>query len=272
VIIKFSLADIPALTFAGLRYTLAFLCLLPLTAARTSSASWSSLSSRDWRRLISLGILFYTLTQGAQFLALAYLPAVTVSLILNFTTTAVAIMGVVFLAERPSLFQWTGIGLNLIGILIYFYPAVLPTDQAFGIVVAVIGMAANAASAILGRYVNRMGSISPLLVTTVSMGVGTMLLLVTGIISQGLPALSLSNWAAIGWLALVNTAFAFTLWNKTLNVLSAMESSIINSTMLIQIAVLAWIFLGERVTWQQGMGMLLAGIGVLMVQLRQAKK
>ncbi|HLA42405.1 MAG TPA: EamA family transporter, partial [Aggregatilineales bacterium] len=30
VFIKFGLEDIPALTFAGLRYTLAFLCLLPL--------------------------------------------------------------------------------------------------------------------------------------------------------------------------------------------------------------------------------------------------
>ena len=29
VLIKFGLKDIPALTFAGLRYTLAFLCLLP---------------------------------------------------------------------------------------------------------------------------------------------------------------------------------------------------------------------------------------------------
>jgi drug/metabolite transporter (DMT)-like permease len=46
-----------------------------------------------------------------------------------------------------------------------------------------------------------------------------------------------------------------------------MESSIINSTMLIQIAVLAWIFLGEEITWQEGVGMFLAGLGVLLVQL-----
>ncbi|MDL1890548.1 DMT family transporter, partial [Nitrospirales bacterium NOB] len=34
VLIKQGLKDIPALTFAGLRYTLAFLCLLPLAARR----------------------------------------------------------------------------------------------------------------------------------------------------------------------------------------------------------------------------------------------
>jgi len=138
--------------------------------------------------------------------------------------------------------------------------------------VALIGVLANAGSSILGRYVNRMGAISPLQVTTISMGVGATLLLVTGLVTQGLPDLSMSNWAVIGWLAVVNTAFAFTLWNKTLRVLSAMESSIINSTMLIQIAVLAWVFLGERITWQEGFGMLLAGAGVLIVQLRRQSK
>ena len=269
VIIKVGLADIPALTFAGLRYMGAFLCLLPFALARTASPSVNGMSSRDWMRLILLGILFYTLTQGAQFLALAYLPAVTVSLLLNFSTTAVALMGMAFLAERPRLAQWAGICINLIGIFVYFYPAALPTGQVFGIVVALVGVAANVGSSILGRYVNRMGAISPLQVTTVSMGVGATLLLATGLITQGLPHLSLSNWAAIGWLAIVNTAFAFTLWNKTLRVLSAMESSIINSTMLIQIAVLAWVFLGERVTWQEGIGMFLAGIGVLIVQWKR---
>lgn len=43
----------------------------------------------------------------------------------------------------------------------------------------------------------------------------------------------------------MNTAFAFTSWNATLRRLSAMESSVVNTTMLIQIAVLAWVFLGE---------------------------
>jgi len=45
------------------------------------------------------------------------------------------------------------------------------------------------------------------------------------------------------------------------------ESSIINNTMLIQIAVLAWIFLGERVSGQEAFGMFLAALGVLLVQL-----
>ncbi len=47
-----------------------------------------------------------------------------------------------------------------------------------------------------------------------------------------------------------------------------MESSIINGTMLIQIAILAWIFLGETLTPQAILGMLLGALGALAVQLR----
>jgi drug/metabolite transporter (DMT)-like permease len=48
-----------------------------------------------------------------------------------------------------------------------------------------------------------------------------------------------------------------------------MESSIINNTMMIQIPILAWLFLGEQITWREGIGMVLAGTGILVVQFRR---
>jgi drug/metabolite transporter (DMT)-like permease len=95
------------------------------------------------------------------------------------------------------------------------------------------------------------------------MGVGALVLLISGLVLQGLPPISLQSWAIIVWLALVNTAFAFTLWNKTLRTLPAMESSMINNTMLVQIALLAWIFLGDTITPLEVVGLGLATIGVL---------
>jgi drug/metabolite transporter (DMT)-like permease len=72
-------------------------------------------------------------------------------------------------------------------------------------------------------------------------------------------------------MAVVNTAFAFTLWNRTLQTLSAMESSIINNTMLFQIAMLAWLFLDEPLGWRQILGMVLAVLGTLLVQVRRRR-
>ncbi len=269
VLIKIGLQDIPALTFAGLRYILAFFCLLPLLLRSSSLVSLRRLNRRRWLELVALGFLFYAVTQGTSFLSLAYLPAMSVSLLWNLTTVTVAFMGIWVLAEPLNLLQWGGLVLNLLGIVIYFHPPAFPGSQLLGLVAALVGVLANAGSSILGRAVNRRADIQPLPVTAVSMGVGALVLVTTGVTIQGLPPLSVQHWMIIGWLAVVNTAFAFTLWNRTLRTLTAVESSIINSTMLAQIAVLAWVFLGESLTWQRALGLSLAGLGTVIVQLRR---
>jgi drug/metabolite transporter (DMT)-like permease len=260
--------DIPPLTFAGLRYFLAFLLLLPIALHR---GSLSGLSGAQWRSLGALGVVMYALTQGSQFLALAYLPAQTTSLVLSFSPALVALAGSWLLAERLDPRQWFGIALYLCGALVFFYPADLPRGQTIGLIVVLVGLFANAGAGILGRAVNRGGKVGPLAVTVVSMGVGSMLLLGTGAVVQGIPSLDPSSWAIIVWLAVVNTAFAFTLWNHTLRTLSAMESSIINNTMLIQIAALAWIFLQEPLGARELLGLGLAALGMTAVQLLRAR-
>jgi drug/metabolite transporter (DMT)-like permease len=268
VLIKFGLRDIPALPFAGLRYTLAFLCLLPFAFRSRRLACLRGMPAAAWLRLILLGLLFYSVTQGAQFLSLFYLPAVTVSLLLSFSAILVALLGIFLLGERPTAAQWGGTAVYLAGVLIYFYPVSLPRAEIVGLVVAGTCVLANALSSVLGRHVNRSGDLSPMAVTVVTMGVGAVVLLGGGIAAQGWPHLTPTHWLVILWLAVVNTAFAFTLWNLTLRTLSAMESSILNNTMLFQIAVLAWVFLGERLAARQVAGMVLAVLGTLAVQVR----
>jgi len=272
VLVKIGLVDIPPITFAGLRYMLAFLFLLPIFFHQGEAARLQKLSKREWMQLAVLGLLFYAITQGTNFVGLSYLPAVTVSLLLSFSPVVVALLGILILRERPQLRQWLGIGLCLMGAILYFYPLVLPNGQSIGFMVVLIGVLANALSSILGREVNRSGNIPPLTVTVVSMGVGGLVLLTCGLALQGLPNLSLSNWVIIIWLAAVNTAFAFTLWNQTLRTLSAMESTVINNTMLIQIAILAWLFLGETLSGKEILGMVVAGVGALLVQIRNKLK
>lgn len=271
VLIKIGLKDIPALTFAGLRYTLAWLCLLPLVARSGHLAALRRLSRRDWAQLVMLGLLFYTVNQGTQFLALERLPAVTTSLLLSFTPILVALLGIILLAEKLTSAQWGGIVLYLSGALVYFYPAAIPAGQLVGVGIALACVLANALSTTLGRDVNRAATLPALAVTAVTMGIGAPVMLVSGIAVQGLPALSLQSAIIVGWLAVVNTAFAFTLWNHTQRTLPAIESSVINNTMLIQIAILAWIFLGEVLDPREIAGLVLAGVGTLIVQTRRAK-
>ena len=272
VIIKIGLGEIPPLTFAGLRYTIAFIALLPLAFRKNIKNEIKNLQRSDWVKLVLLGFAFYTFTQGAQFLGLSLLPAVTVSLLLNFTPVIVAVMGIFLLSEKPTPLQWAGSILFIVGVLVYFYPVLLSGDQTLGLIVMGVGVLANAGSAIIGRDLNRSSSLSPITITVISMGIGGIVLLITGIGVQGLPSISLTNVFYLLWLALINTALAFTLWNLTLRTLTAMESSIINGTMLIQIALLAWIFLGEEITTKEGIGMVIAALGAVLVQMKRNAK
>ncbi len=267
VLIKYGLEEIPALTFAGLRYFLAFLILLLVYLRSNYRREIPTINRSKWLHLILLGILLYTLAQGAQFMGLAYLPAVTVNLLLSFTTIVVGILSMILISETPGVWQWVGIMLSLGGALVYFYPIEVSPGKQIGWIAAILAMLTNSISAVMGRSVNRNGDLSPLTITVITMGIGGTLLLITGLFYQGLPVISLTSWLIILWLAVINTAFAFTLWNVTLRVLSAAESSVIINSMMIQIPILAVVFLGETLSPQQIFGLAAALAGILLVQM-----
>jgi drug/metabolite transporter (DMT)-like permease len=268
IIIKWELTEIPPLTFAGLRYSIAFICLLPFVFKKQYVYELKKLDSRMYLKLLWLGILFYFFTQGAQFLGLYFLPAITVSLLLNLTPIIVTVLAIFLISETPTFLQWSGMLLFLGGILVYFYPVIFSESQTLGLIIMVVGVIANALSAVLGRDINRSSKLTPYVVTLISMGIGSLLLLTTGIIMQGLPPLNIKSILYLLWLAIVNTAFAFTVWNFTMRSLTALQSSIINATMLIQIAVLAYFFLGEEISFKEGIGLILTGCGAMLVQLK----
>jgi drug/metabolite transporter (DMT)-like permease len=264
VLIKQGLGNMPALTFAGMRYTLAFLFLLAALLF-TQRKLLAKLSLRQLGVLAVLGLVYYTLAQGALFLGLVYLPANTLSLVLTLSGVTIALAGWLFLQETLSWLQWTGIAISIGGALLYF--GAIQSVSVIGLWVAALALLSNTASAILGRAVNKTASISPLLVTTISMGIGAICLLVIGRATEPMPSLNLSDIAIIVWLAAVNTAFAFTLWNHTLRTLTAAQSGVINNTMLIQIAILAWIFLGENLGLIQIAGLAIAAFGAILVHV-----
>ncbi len=272
VMIKFGLETIPPIGFAGLRYGLATLCLLPFAFQKKNIAIIKQMRFFDWVGLTVLGVLFYTVAQVGQYVALSYLPAITVSLMLTLTAVVVVILGIFFLKEIPSWLQWLGIAIFTLGLVVYFYPVSFSSASWVGLVYAFSATLATSISSILRRYINRSKMLSPIVVTVISMAVGSIMMLIWGGVSEGVPALGWIEWLMVIWMAVINTAFAFTLWNLTLQTLTAMESSIINNMMLVQIAILAWVFLGEKIDLKTGVGLGLISIGVIFVQFKKDRK
>jgi drug/metabolite transporter (DMT)-like permease len=271
VLIKIGLDDLhlQPLSFAGLRYALAAAILLPF-GVRALRRSDAQLTRRLVGRLAVYGLLFVAVARGAQFAALGLLPATAVNLVLAASPAAVVGIALLRREEAPSTLQLGGVGLLVLGAVLYFGPFQVGPDQALGLGVAVVCLLAAAVSAHLGRAlardaIGRLGGAIGL--TSVSMAIGAVALLAVGVAVEGWPAMTLEAWLIVAWLAAVNTAFAFTIWNHTLRTLTAVESSVVNNTMTIQIAILAVVFLDEQLGAAQVAGLVLASIGALVVQV-----
>jgi drug/metabolite transporter (DMT)-like permease len=276
VIIKFGLEELSPLLFAGLRYSLGAIILLCAIFFKDNHRSSIKVQSKQWWTLIVIyGIIFIFITQGGQFIALNLLPAITVSFVLNLTPFVVILFSVGLLKEVPSLFQLFFFFIVFIGIIFYFFPVDLLSAEIQGIIIVFVLMIANSFSSILGRVINRTKEVSPVIITGFSMGIGAFFLIIYEISMNGIEpffSLTLQSILIIVWLGVLNTAVAFTLWNKAMQKLRAMDISLINSTMLPQIVILSILFLGEMPILKEWVGLILITISTLIIQLNQASR
>jgi drug/metabolite transporter (DMT)-like permease len=275
VLIKVGLndLDLQPVSFAGLRYALAAAILAPLGWRAIRGVHLRGEQGLDRRLLLQvsvLGLFLYAIAQGAQFAALAVLPAATVSLVLATIPIWVGSVAWARGEEAASRWQVVGIGVLVAGAALYFGGVDLGAAGWLGIGAAVLCAASSTIGQHLSRDLNRDAQArlgGPIGLTAVSMAVGSAILLGAGVWLEGWPRLDLTGWLIVGWLAAVNTAFAFTLYNRTLRILTAVESSVIVNLLLVMVAAMAWVFLGEALDLRQIAGLALATIGVLIVQV-----
>lgn len=263
ILTKIGLTEISPLVLISLRYVVASLILVPAAVLR---GEHRALDGRAALKLVFLGITGYSVAQGLQCVGLYHLPAVTVTFILNFTPVIVLTLGLVFLKTTPTPRQVAGIALVIAGAYIYFGGGVSASSLT-GVIVTFVSRLGWAAYLVAGRAFFKPGEIGPLGLSAFAMGVGTVFIAGSAWVYEGFTALSLGGWGIVLWLGVVNTAAAFFLWNHALQRVEAFEISILQNTMLIQIAILSVIFLGEKLTASKMLGMAAVFVGVLIVQL-----
>lgn len=267
ILIRWALADssVGPIGLAGLRYVLASTALVAVVLVRPSHRrAVADLPLRTLKRLFALGVLLYALTQGAQFVAIAHQPAATSSMVLAWTPLLVVAASARVLGEIPVRVQYAGSALVAVGAFLYFLGDLGGT--AIGMTAAVVALVANSGAVLLGRDINRDGDLPAVVITALSMFVGSVILLGVALAVEGIPRLSAGTWLIVIWLALVNTAMAFTWWMSSQRGLTAAESAGINNTMLVQIAVLAWVFLREAPGGMGAIGIVLVSVGIMMIQ------
>lgn len=267
VLVKMGLKDINPLAFAAYRYVIASAILVSFTFYRYKFTI-ITLNSKQILLFSALGFSGYFIAQGFQFVGLYYLQAITVTFILNLTPILVLVMSVTSLRERPSLAQFFGIALTMFGMMAYFTSSLTPSRDLFGIGITFASGVGWAAYMVITRYYLRRKEENVFVLTTWSMTLGSLMLLLTTVLTGNVATVPPSGWVIIIWLSVANTALAFLLWNRALRTLKAYEQSILQNTMLIQITLLAYVFLGEVLTLPKVIGIMMVFGGVLIVQLR----
>jgi len=180
-------------------------------------------------------------------------------------------LSVFFLNERPSTVQFIGITLTLSGVFVFFYDALVDVGMMTGVIITLISGVGWALYMIISRHCLRENNESVITLTSISMLIGAFMLLGATSITGNIVNVSFNGWMIILWLSIVNTAVAFSLWNHALKTLKAVEQSILQNSMLIQISILAFFFLQEPINTQKILGMTIVFVGVLIVQLRIRK-
>ena len=269
ILTKQGLQKLPPLTFAAYRYIISSTLLLIFSFLRQGGMLVHV--RKDLPTLFFLGICGYTLAQGLQYVGLSCLPAVTVTFLLNFTPVIVLLFGLMFFHETPAVLQLVGLLLALFGAYL-FLSAPLSGVGVFGVLMTLLSGTGWGTYMVVSRRLLHSDRFTPLNLTANSMFFGAITLLVVAMLTEGLVGVSLDEVAIILWLSFVNTAFAFVLWNHALRQMRAFELSILQNTMLIQIGILAWIFLGEELSTLKITAMGIVFVGIIIVQIGKIKR
>lgn len=113
--------------------------------------------------------------------------------VVDIVGVLVAPAGILTLHELPGRLQWLGIALFGTGAISYFWGSAALTGRGLGLVLACLTMGANAGASLLGKWMNRGQRLTPLVVTSISMGVGAVVMLLLGLVIEGWPAIGLWN-------------------------------------------------------------------------------
>lgn len=135
-----------------------------------------------------------------------------------------------------------------------------------GIAIVAVGLVGNAAYGMLGQEVAKTKQVDTLALTAIPLAFGGGMLLPIALSIEGVPRFSTIGWGIVLWLAMVNTACVYLLYNHALCVLAAFELSVILNLTPLVTALLAWLFLGERLSLIQLIGMVTVIGGVVLVQ------
>lgn len=267
--IKVGLRDLPPLTFAGVRFLLAFSLLLLIATVRRSR--WPR-SLREWQLLAVTGLLAFTGNYGLIFWGEKYISSGLAALLQATIPLFGLLIAHRLLPNEPlTLLRLLGVVLGLIGVAVIFLNQLSLGDvwAAWGSAAIITGALAAAYSNVLVKAHGVRLDITVLVAG--QMFCGLLPLLLVGLLKEGNPLhvrWTLPAVISVLYLALVGSVIAFMLYYWLVRRMDVTNTQLIALVTPVVAVLIGVTFLGEEFSWRIAIGGLgiFTGIGLIILR------
>ena len=271
--IKLGLADLPPLTFAGIRFVIACAILFLIIRVRHIQLPRAR---ADWILLAITGTLSFGLNYGLIFWGEQYISSGLTSLL----QATIPAFGLVFAhfhlpGERLSWSKIAGVVLGVFGVGVVFSNqlAVAGSRALAGCVALILSSMFVAYSNVLVKKYGK--NLNPAILASCQMIFGLLLLLGVGIPLEGNP-LRL-HWTpmaliALFYLAVVGSVIAFLLYYWLVLNMDVTKSMMIALVTPVIAVLLGMLVLDEQIGWRTLAGGAMIMLGIAFIVVRRAKK
>ncbi|WP_419700994.1 DMT family transporter [Mucilaginibacter sp. NFX135] len=271
---KMIINDIPPIALAFCRCSVGAITLLLIFFINKDKPFREYLVDAPWFLIIFMGLTGVTCFYILFNISAQMTSASVGSLIQGFIPICIALFAAVFLKEKLSAGQITGIIASLIGVmLIGFLSGDNNSDtrnSITGNLLMIVAVMSWGAYTIMSK---KTAHFNPLLITSLSTCIGSLCLLPAAIFENrhsGWPVIHLGSWLAILYLGAVSSGICYLLYNKSLRLLSA--SQVGNFTNLDPVVglIISLVFLNEHINILQMAGAVLV-LGGIVLSIRKSR-
>jgi drug/metabolite transporter (DMT)-like permease len=258
---------VPPFGLSLMRWSIAFAVVLPF-AARELVAK-RQIIMRDWRILLVLGLFGVSICNSLSYLGLQWTTALNAALLNSAGPMLTLAASFLFFRERATLRQVAGVTVSLVGVLVIVLrgdiAALLALSINRGDIAILVGVLSWSFYTVLLR--RRPAELSPVafLVVLFAIGVITLLplYLTEAALGWSLPT-ALPALLGYGFVGLFPAVIAFFGWNRGVASIGANRASLFTHLMPLFAALLAYVFLDERIALFHLVGAALIFLGIFL--------
>ncbi len=267
--IKLGLADLPPITFAGIRFVISCAILFPLVWLRHLTLPKTR---SDWFLLVGTGVMSFSLNYGLVFWAEQYITSGLAALLQATLPAFGLILAHIYVpAERMTWGKIGGVILGVCGVGVVFSNQLAISGRQ-----ALAGCVGMVLSAFFAAYSNVLvkthgKNLNPAVIAACQMFFGLIPLLLYGLAFEGNPLAF--RWTSLAvlcllYLAIVGSVIAFLLYYWLMQNMDVTKTMLISLVTPVVAVILGMLVLDEQLSWRTLVGgaMIIAGIGFIVVR------